>query len=87
MFKRMEKLGREIPLPQAERMCLTKQRFHSKNEARDYGLYAAKKHNCGPITPYRCELCGLYHLTSIPKTDKPLLREAKKRAKERARGT
>lgn len=83
MLKGMEKLGRVIALPQATRLCLSKKQFFSKNQARDWGISIAKKHGCAIQYPYHCELCGKYHVSGIPKDEKPAMRDTRKRSKEK----
>lgn len=83
MRKGMDKLGVVIALPQAQKMCLTKKRFLTKNEARDWGIHIAKKHGCALQHPYRCELCGKYHVSGLPKEEKPAMRDTRKRSKEK----
>lgn len=82
MRKGMEKLGVEIALPQAQRMCLEKKRFDSKNQARDWGINIAKKFGCALQHAYRCELCKKYHVSQIPNHEKPAMRKTRKHSKE-----
>lgn len=62
-----ERIGRSVHIAQAKRACLNKKRFSSRNEARDK---AARQSNSSPewypARPYKCTLCGGFHLTTIP---------------------
>ena len=83
MRKGMDKLGVSIALPQAEKMCLSKKIFDTKNAARDWGIHITKKYGCALQSPYRCELCGKYHVSQIPRDELPSMRATRKRSKER----
>ncbi len=65
----MEKIGRTVTFKTAQRMCIDKKRFASKNEARDFAIRGQKLHGNASITPYRCPICFLWHLSSLNHTD------------------
>jgi hypothetical protein len=78
MKKGMERLGREISAQTAKKMCFQKLRFQTKNDARDFAIRGAKDHGRDkPLSPYRCALCGLFHLTSLNKTSSAIARKLK----------
>jgi hypothetical protein len=61
-----ERIGRTVKLAVAQRSCLDKRRYSSRNDARD----AAAKHQVRLVgsadqRPYRCTLCGGFHLATI----------------------
>lgn len=60
---RLEGLGRTITPREARRKCWDKLVFGARTAARD----AAKKAERRGIylSPYRCQLCGEWHLTSM----------------------
>lgn len=63
-----ERIGRGVTVEQAKRSCLDKKRYDSRNAARDRAAFIAKKYpDSAPQRPYRCTLCGDFHLTtSVP---------------------
>jgi hypothetical protein len=66
----MERIGRGVSLAQAQRSCLDKKRYASRNHARDAAARQLKKYPAtGARWWYRCTLCDGWHLTSrAPKT-------------------
>lgn len=60
-----ERIGRTVTLEAAHRSCLDKKKYTNKNKARDS---AARNRRLRPESlpqrPYRCTLCGNWHLTS-----------------------
>jgi hypothetical protein len=44
--------------------CATKERYDSEAEARSIALMNAPRGRGTATTPYRCEVCGGWHLTS-----------------------
>lgn len=60
----IERLGRSITPARAQRMCLDKRQFPTKNEARDFSLRNGKKYG-NEQGSYRCGLCGNFHLFTI----------------------
>lgn len=72
-----ERVGREIPVDRAVSGCFEKKTFDSRNEARDWSARKAKKYPSTARNPYHCHICGLWHLTSLPKT-----KQAKARARD-----
>jgi hypothetical protein len=51
--------------PRAQRVsCERKERYASEAEARSIALMNAPRGRSAAVTPYRCELCGGWHLTS-----------------------
>ena len=64
----IERLGRNFTPETAHRMCMDKRVFGSRNEARDFAIKGKKLYeNNAKLTPYRCRLCGEWHLTSLSK--------------------
>lgn len=59
-------LGRTVTPQQAHRACWDKRSFPGRPAARD-AASKALKYKDGPqhLHPYRCHLCGLWHLTSM----------------------
>lgn len=70
-----ERIGRSVTVGQAKRKCLDKIRYTSRNKARDT---AARKANAHPewatLSPYRCTLCGGWHLTTSQHRANPMPR-------------
>lgn len=68
-----ERIGRSVTVGQAKRKCLDKIRYSSRNKARDT---AARKANTHPdwqaLSPYRCTICGGWHLTTSQKRVNPM---------------
>ncbi len=67
MRRGIERLGRDISIERAKRGCFEKKMFHTKNQARDWAIVGQKKHGNAATEPYRCHLCGHWHLTKLPK--------------------
>jgi hypothetical protein len=44
--------------------CATKQRYDSEAEARSIALMNAAPGRRASTAPYRCDICGYWHLTS-----------------------
>ena len=44
--------------------CERKERYASEAEARSIALMNTPRGRSAAVTPYRCELCGGWHLTS-----------------------
>lgn len=63
----MDLLGREIPMTKAKRMCLDKRQFETRNEARDFAIRGFRQLAHTRQKPYRCRLCGKFHLSTIRK--------------------
>ncbi len=83
MKHRFERVGRDIPVERAVRGCFDKKVFDSRNAARDWA--AGSKKRFGEASrgnePYRCHVCGKWHLTSLSKEA-----QAKARAKDWKKG-
>lgn len=59
-----DRIGREVSLEKAKRSCLDKRRYDSRTDARDKAARQFKSNpEHGIQRPYRCTLCGGYHLT------------------------
>jgi hypothetical protein len=82
MRKGMDKLGLDISAENAKRQCLAKKAFPNKNKARDWSSANSKRYGWAPTTPYKCDLCGKYHLSSILSDEKASMRASKRKAKE-----
>ncbi|MGE0349825.1 hypothetical protein [Hydrogenophaga sp.] len=67
MKRGMERLGRDISIERAKRGCFQKKMFKTRNQARDWAIVGQKKHGNAATEPYRCHLCGHWHLTKLPK--------------------
>lgn len=68
----IERVGRDIAPERAERGCFKKRVFDTRNEARDWQIRNMKRHpDNKPAHPYRCGVCGHWHLTTQPKKDSP----------------
>lgn len=76
-FQGFQRVGREIPVARAINGCFEKKPFESRNAARDWAARGRKKYGNTASEPYRCHICGLWHLTSLPKT-----KQAKARARD-----
>lgn len=74
---RQAKLGKEIPVQRAEKQCFQKKPFDAKNKARDWGLHMQKTYGGELQTPYKCPVCGRYHLTSQSAEVTVAMRDAK----------
>lgn len=60
-----DRIGRTVTVETAHRGCFAKVIYESKNHARDASRHIArKKPEWPPLRPYRCTLCGHFHLTS-----------------------
>ena len=62
-----DKLGVAISVSKARKMCFNKKSFDTRNDARDYGRRGLKKYGNAATIPYKCPLCGHFHLTTRPK--------------------
>lgn len=61
----MENIGRTVTVEHAKRSCLDKKHYASRNDARDSAAKMARKfRDSTRLRPYRCTLCGGFHLTS-----------------------
>ena len=59
-----DRIGRSVSLKQATSQCLGKQRYASKNEARDEASRKAKRNpEWDRLYPYGCTICNGYHLS------------------------
>jgi hypothetical protein len=67
MKKGLERVGRDIQPDRAARGCFDKKTFDSRNQARDHAIRGEKLNGNQPQEPYRCHICGLWHLTSLDK--------------------
>lgn len=66
--KGFDRIGREITAEAANRMCIDKKRFNTRNEARDWTLRRTKKYpQDKPCDTYKCSVCGDWHLTTLSK--------------------
>lgn len=70
----IERLGRNFTPETAHRMCMDKRAWPSRNEARDFAI-RGKKNGNSSTTPYRCQLCSKWHLTSLSKQDSAAVRK------------
>lgn len=61
----IERLGRSITPARAQRMCFDKRQFPTKNEARDFSQRGARKYGNCAQEPYKCGLCGKFHLATV----------------------
>lgn len=84
MKKGFERVGRSISVERAVRGCFEKKVFDSRNHARDWAARSLKRHggDTRGTEPYRCHVCGKWHLTSLPKAA-----QAQARAKDWKKGT
>lgn len=80
MRQGFEKLGREIPIQRAERMCLQKRQYATRNEARDAAAKYQKREKTFIARPYKCSLCSLFHLTTQTPEQTVRMRARKRRA-------
>lgn len=76
-FEGFERVGREIPVDRAVSGCFEKKPFDSRNQARDWAARGTKLYGHAASEPYKCHICGRYHLTSLDKT-----KQAKARARD-----
>lgn len=68
MKSHFDRIGRTITVQKAKRQCLDKKPFPSRNAARDKAARRALAYPDEPHQhPYRCTVCGGWHLTSRPK--------------------
>lgn len=72
-----DRIGREIPVDRAVAGCFNKKPFDSKNSARDWAARGKKKYGHCAEDPYKCHICGRWHLTSLNKD-----KQAKARARD-----
>lgn len=75
MKPRMERLGREIDVQKAQRMCFDKKPYKSKNIARDSQSKRSKKYGPSSGSTYKCPICGMWHLTSLEKEESHMARK------------
>jgi len=66
----LDRLGRQITIEKATRMCLEKRTFDSRNEARDFSIRGTKRHGHTVQEPYHCQLCKKFHLATVRKARK-----------------
>lgn len=60
-----DKIGRTVTIETAQRSCLDKKRYPNRNKARDSAARTRRlRPESSPQRPYRCTLCGDFHLTS-----------------------
>lgn len=68
MKQGFERIGRDLSADAANRMCIDKKQFRTRNEARDFTLRGAKLFPSNKqMDIYRCAICGGFHLTSLSK--------------------
>ena len=66
--QRLNRLGRQISAATAQRQCFEKRKFNTRNAARDFNArLSADLPDHKPQTPYRCQICGEWRLTSLTK--------------------
>lgn len=66
-----DRIGRTVTVEFAKRSCLDKVSYPSRNVARDRATrMGAKYPGSLPQKPYRCTICGHFHLTTI-RQEKP----------------
>jgi len=53
-----------VPRRPQRAACATKERYASEAEARSIALMNAPRGRSAATKPYRCEVCGGWHLTS-----------------------
>lgn len=82
---RLAKLGKEIPVHRAEKQCFQKKLFMTKNKARDWGIHMQKTYGGALQAPYKCPVCGNYHLTSQTPEETAEVRAAKATVRRKAR--
>lgn len=59
----VERIGRTVTVEFANRSCLDKRPYPSRNDARDAAARNLKTFGTD-TKPYRCTLCGRFHLTT-----------------------
>lgn len=60
-----DRIGHTVTVEQAKRSCLDKVGYPSRNAARDRARFLSKKYPDSQLQrPYRCTLCGGFHLTT-----------------------
>jgi hypothetical protein len=59
-----DRIGHDVTIEHAKRSCLDKRKYDGRNEARNEAVKLAKRHGTPKMRPYRCTLCGGFHLTS-----------------------
>lgn len=69
-FEGFERIGRQISVDKAKRMCLDKKPFESRNEARDFSIRGHNRHGHTAQKPYKCHVCGKFHLATVRKPRK-----------------
>jgi hypothetical protein len=66
--KRIQRLGKDFTAATAQRSCFEKRVFESRLAARDFNARLAKRiPDRAEQTPYHCQVCGKWHLTSLTK--------------------
>lgn len=60
----IERIGRTVSVNKAARQCLDKKRYDSRNKARDRAAMYLRDGKCEQA-PYRCTLCGGWHLATV----------------------
>jgi len=81
MKRGFDHIGASISIVAAQRMCLDKRRFDSKNEARDFGKRGNKAFGYSSRSVYKCLICGHFHLSSLSNSEGNIAK-----GKVRARG-
>lgn len=69
MTTHYERIGKTITGQDADRMCLKKKQFRSRNEARDFAIRGEKLYQHVPMTPYKCAICGKWHNSQLNNTE------------------
>lgn len=67
MRQGFDRIGRQIGADRAQAGCFDKKRFDSRNKARDFAKRGEKVHGNQPSEPYKCHICGAWHLTTQSK--------------------
>lgn len=75
MKQGVERLGRNIPTDRAVRGCFDKKTFENRNRARDHAKRGEKLKGNSPQEPYRCHICGEWHLTTLDKQGRAKARQ------------
>lgn len=65
MRAHFDRIGHTVSEEVARKSCLDKVRYPSRNRARDRAVLIVKQNPERPaLRPYRCTICGDFHLTS-----------------------
>lgn len=76
--RRLQGLGKVYTLASAQRACFDKKRFQTRTAARDFNAKLGKgMPDRKPQTPYKCPVCGRWHLTSLTKQASAQVRRTK----------